>query len=89
MQNEMLPKIQAVSAGSWDMSDVLKLGGFTNLLINQIRDVKRLEAEAGVGAPLSFFDSIDMSTIAIGGIALVGLGIMSGVFFGRRQTTQV
>ena len=89
LQNEMMPKIQAVSAGSWDMSDVIKLGGFTNLLMNQIRDVQRLEAEAGVGAPLSFFDSMDLSTIAIGSIVLMGLGIVSGVFFGRGNQTNL
>lgn len=84
LQNEMMPKIQKVSAGTWDMSDVIKLTGFTTLLMGQIRNVQRLEQQAGGVAP-SMFDSIDMSTIAIGGIILVGVGIMSGVFFGRRE----
>lgn len=88
LQNEMMPKIQAISAGSWDMSDVIKIGGFTTLLMRQINDVRRLEQQAG-GVEPSFFDNVDMSTIAIGGIILVGVGIMSGVLFGRRQTTQV
>jgi hypothetical protein len=88
LQNEMMPKIQAISTGVWNSSDALKIGWFTKSLMDQISNVRRLEQQAG-GVTPSFFDNVDMSTVAIGGIILVGVGIMSGVLFGRRQTTQV
>jgi hypothetical protein len=87
LQNEMMPKIQAISAGAWDMSDVIKLTGFTSLLLTQINDTRKLEQQVGGVAP-SMFD-FDMSTIAIGGIILVGLGIMSGMFFGGKSQSSL
>jgi len=86
LQNEITPLMQKVSAGTWDMSDIVTLGGFTVLLVKQINDVNKLERQAGGGVPSGMFD-FDIGTIAIGGIILVGLGIMSGVFFGRRSQT--
>lgn len=86
LQNEMYPKIQAISAGTWDMSDVIKLTGFTSLLLSQINNVRKLEMQAG-GVTPSVFDDINMTTVAIGGIIVLGLGIMSGVLFGGRSQT--
>jgi len=86
LQNEIYPKIQKVTAGTWDMSDVMSLTGFTSLLLTQINNTRKLEAKAGGGVAPGMFD-MDMSTIAIGGIILIGVGIMSGVLFGRRGST--
>jgi len=82
LQNEITPLLQKVNAGTWDMSDIITLTGFTITIVKQIGDVAGLERQAGGVAP-SMFD-FDMTTVAVGGIILIGLGIMSGVFFGRR-----
>jgi hypothetical protein len=84
LQNEITPKLQAVSSGVWDASDILTLGGFTALIVKQINDVGNLERSAGVSGMSSGF-GFDIQTIAIGGSVLLLLGMMSGVFFGRRQ----
>src|SRR3990167_3072516 len=86
LQNEIYPKIQKVTAGTWDMSDVSSLTWFTKLLIEQINNTRRLEQQAGGVPSVGMFD-MDMSTLAIGGVILVGLGIMRGVLFGRGQNT--
>lgn len=84
LQNEITPKLTAISSGVWDSSDILKLAGFTYQLMGQINGVNGLERQAGV-QPVGFFDGVDMSTVALGGIIILGLGITSGIFFGRRQ----
>lgn len=86
LQDEITPKIQAVSAGVWTTSDILMLGGFTAQILRQINDVNSLERQVGGGAPSGML-GMDMSTIAIGGVILVGLGILSGMIFGGRSTT--
>jgi len=83
LQNEITPKIQAISTGVWSVSDMLALGGFTAQIVRQINDVNKLERQVGGGVPSGMFD-MDMTTIAIGGVVLVGVGILSGVLFGRR-----
>lgn len=88
LQNEITPKLQAISAGVWTASDILTLGGFTVNIVKQINDVGNLERQAGISGPANsgMFD-MNTSTIAIGGIIVLGLGIMSGVLFGRRSQT--
>jgi hypothetical protein len=83
LQDEITPKIQAISTGVWSASDILTLGGFTAQIMRQINDVGKLERVGG-GASSGIMGDIDMSTIALGGIILVGVGIMSGMFFGRK-----
>ncbi len=85
LQNEITPKISAISTGVWDSSDILTLGGFTMQLIKQIGAVNSLERQAG-GVQVS--DGLDMTTILMGVGIVLGVGIMSGVFFGRRGQTQ-
>lgn len=88
LQNEITPIMQKVSSGTWDMSDIITLTGFTITIIKQIGDVASLERQAGVSGVQPMFD-FDMTTVAIGGVILIGLGIMSGMFFGRGKSTQV
>lgn len=83
LQNEITPIIQKVSSGIYDSSDILTLGGFTMNIVRQINDVGNLERQAGVsGMPSGF--GFDISTVALGGIIILGLGLMSGIFFGRK-----
>lgn len=86
LQNEITPKLQAISSGVWSASDLLLLGGFTGLIVKQINDVGNLERAAGVSGTASGF-GLDMNTMLIGGGVLLALGMMGGVFFGRRATT--
>ena len=86
LQNEITPIIQKANAGIYDGSDLFTLGGFTYLLIKQINDVGKLEKQAGISGPVASGFDFDMSTLAIGGIMLIGIGLMSGVLFGRRQS---
>lgn len=86
LQDEITPKIQAVSTGAWSTADLAMLAGFTVQIVRQINDVGSLERQAGGNVMPGIFD-MDMSTIAIGGILLVGVGILSGMFFGKRQTS--
>jgi len=83
LQNEITPKLQAISSGVWTASDLLDIGGFTGLIVKQINDVGKLERAAGVTGMPSGFD-FDMGTVVLGGGILLALGMMSGVFFGRR-----
>jgi hypothetical protein len=83
LQNEITPKLQAINSGVWSASDLLAIGGFTGLIVKQINDVGKLERQAGVTGMPSGFD-FDMGTIVLGGGVLLALGMMSGVFFGRR-----
>jgi hypothetical protein len=83
LQNEITPILQKVSSGIYDASDILTLGGFTVNIVQQINRVGSLEKQAGVSGMSSGFD-FDMGTIALGGIIILGLGLMSGVFFGRK-----
>lgn len=83
LQNEITPKLQSISAGVWTASDILTLGGFTIEIIKQINNVNNLERQVGVVPSSGMFD-FDTSTMVIGVGALVVLGIMSGVLFGRR-----
>jgi hypothetical protein len=88
LQDEITPKLQAISTGVWTTSDVISLGGFTAQLVKQINDVGSLERQAGISGAVPSGFGFDLSTIVIGGIVILGLGIMSGVFFsGRSQTS--
>lgn len=82
LQNEISPKIQAVSSGVWSASDLLTLGGFTTQLIRQITNVANLEKKAGGSAVVE--SGIDMQTMMIGGVVLLGLSVFGGWMFGKR-----
>lgn len=84
LQNEITPVIQKINTGIWDASDILNLTGFTYNIVRQINDVGRLEQQAGGNAP-AFFDMSMIGIFAAGGIALLGVGLMGGVFFGKRS----
>jgi hypothetical protein len=81
LQNEITPLVQKLNAGVWDASDIITIGGFTMSIIRQINDVGKLERQAGGNAP-EFFDT--SMIVAAGGLMLLGLGLMGGVFFGKR-----
>jgi hypothetical protein len=84
LQNEITPKLQAISSGVWSVSDLLVIGGFTGQIIKQINDVGKLERAAGVsGMPSGF--NFDISTVIPIGVILLALGMMGGMFFGRRK----
>jgi hypothetical protein len=85
LQNEITPKLQAISTGVWDASDILTLGGFTYNIVKQINDVGNLEKQAG-GSPAPYIDTSMVGILALGGLAVLGLGLMGGVFFGRRPS---
>lgn len=80
LQNEIMPKIQAISTGVWDMSDIITLGGFTTSMMRQISDVNRLEQQGG-GVVSS---GLDVQTVAIGGVGLVALSIIIGMFLVKK-----
>ena len=84
LQNEIMPKIQAVSSGTWDMSDIITLGGFTTSLMKQISDVNGLE-RAGGGVAVG--SGLDVQTVMIGAGVLVVVSVLGGMLFGRRQTS--
>ena len=84
LQNEITPMLTKISNGVWDSSDLLTMAGFTYQLMNQISGVNSLERQAG-GVPVSGMFDVDTSTLLIGAIVVGAVGIMSGVFFGRRQ----
>jgi hypothetical protein len=88
LQNEITPKLQAIQAGTWSMSDIITLGGFTALIIKQISDVNSLE-RAGGGPQASFFDINTIGIIGAGALIVLGLGVMSGAFFSGRSQGQV
>lgn len=83
LQNEITPKLNAISSGVWDSSDLLMLAGFGYQLMNQIDGVNSLQRQAGGVVP-SMFD-FDMSTLLLGAIVIGAVGISSGILFGRRQ----
>ena len=80
LQNEIMPKLQAVSQGAWEISDVLVLGGFTGQIMKQMNDVSSLE-RAGGGMQLV---GTDYQTMAIGIPALLVVGLIGGFMFARR-----
>lgn len=83
LQNEITPKIQKISTGVWDASDLLVLGGFTGQIVKQINDVGSLERQAGVSGSSGF--NLDLETMVAGGAILLALGMVGGVFFGKRN----
>ena len=86
LQNDVTPKLSAINSGVWDSSDILMLGGFTIQLMRQISSVNSLERQSGVNVSDSGMDLSMIGGIAAGGMILLGLGLMGGVFFqGRRQ----
>jgi hypothetical protein len=86
-QNEITPKLQKISTGTWDTSDVLTLGGFTGLVVKQLNDVGSLEKAAGISGPLGSGLDIDITTIILGGVIVLGLGLMGGGYLsGRSQS---
>jgi hypothetical protein len=86
LQNQITPIIAKVDAGTWDMSDIVTIGGFTASIIKQISDVSSLERQAG-GLPATTL-GMDTTTITVG-LVLVGLALAGGIFFGKRSTIQV
>lgn len=83
LQNEIAPVIQKFNAGIYDSSDLIMTTGFTYNIVRQVNDVGRLEQQAGGNAP-AFFDMDMIGVLALGGVALLGVGLMGGVFFGKR-----
>lgn len=83
LQNEITPKLQAISTGVWTASDLLVIGGFTGMIVKQINDVGNLERQAGVSGVASGF-GFDLETVLAGGALLVVLGMVGGVLFGKR-----
>lgn len=79
LQNEMYPKLASIQAGTWSISDVITLGGFTTMLMKQINDVNSLE-RAG-GGPST---GMDLSTMAIGVPALIVVGLLGGYMLARK-----
>lgn len=76
LQNEVMPKVQAVSAGVWNMSDIIMLGGFTTQMLKQINDVNSLE-RAGGGVAVSA--GPDIQTVVIGAVVLVAVSMLGGM----------
>jgi len=85
LQNDIAPIVTKFNSGIYDGSDLITVGGFTVNIVEQINNVGNLERQAGVSYQPSGFD-FDMSTVALGGIIVLGLGLMSGIFFGKRQS---
>lgn len=81
LQNEITPKIQAVSSGVWNMSDLITLGAFTSQMMKQINDVNKLEAQGGGVQPSS---GLGTGAMAIGIPALIVFGILGGFMLARR-----
>jgi uncharacterized protein YneF (UPF0154 family) len=81
LQNEITPKLQAVSSGVWDMSDIINLGAFTAQMMKQINDVNNLERQGGGGQSSS---GLDMNTMAIGVPVLVVVGLIGGFLLARK-----
>jgi uncharacterized protein YneF (UPF0154 family)/predicted CopG family antitoxin len=79
LQNDIYPKLAAVQSGTWSVSDVITLGGFTAMLMKQINDVQNLE-RAG-GGPSSGFD---VDTLAIGIPVLVVVGLLGGYMLANK-----
>jgi len=76
LQNEIMPKIQVVSSGVWDRSDIITLGAFTVNMMRQVSDVNGLErAGGGVGVSAG----VDMSTIMVGAMMLMGVSVLGGM----------
>lgn len=80
LQNEIYPKIQSVSAGTWAISDVITLGGFTTQIMKQINDVSNLERAGGGGSS----GGLDMSTMAVGIPMLLVFGLLGGFMLARK-----
>lgn len=79
LQNDIYPKLAAVQSGTWSVSDVITLGGFTATLMKQINDVSNLE-RAG-GGPSSGFD---IDTLAIGIPVLIVVGLLGGYMLANK-----
>jgi len=84
LQDEIYPKLSVLSTGVWDASDILMLGGFTTLLMKQISDVSNLEQKAGGAPATGALFGMDTTTMLMGAGVILVLGVMGGVFFGRR-----
>lgn len=79
LQNDIYPKLAAVQSGTWSVSDVITLGGFTATLMKQINDVSNLE-RAG-GGPSNGFDA---GTLAIGIPVLIVVGLVGGYLLANK-----
>ncbi len=75
LQNEIMPKIQSVSSGTWNMSDIITIGGFTTSLMRQINDVNNLE-RAGGGVAVS--TGMDTQTVMVAIPLLVIVSMVGG-----------
>lgn len=83
LQSDIYPKLTAIQSGVWDFSDLALLGGFSLAMVNQIKNVNSLDAQGG-GRVVESDSFFNWQTIAIGGVALVVLGVGSGYLFSRR-----
>ena len=80
LQSEIMPKIQAISGGVWDMSDIITLGAFTAQMMSQISDVSKLERQGGGVASST---GLDMQTVAIGAVVLVFASLVGGLLLAK------
>lgn len=83
LQNEIMPKIQAVQSGTWSFSDLGTLGGFTMSMITQINDVNTLDAQAGGVTNTTPF--IGLGTMALGVPLLIVAGLLGGVWLAKAK----
>lgn len=80
LYKDILPKIQAIKSGVWNLSDVVVLGAYTANIGKQINDVKNLEGQAGIVQPTGL---INDQTAMIGVPALLLGGLAIGMWLNR------
>lgn len=85
LQNEITPMIKKVSSGVWDSSDILSMTGFTWQIKTQIDAVNSLERQAGGVPASSMFDMDMIGILAAGTLIVLGMGVIGGVLFERKN----
>lgn len=81
LYSQVMPKIQAIQAGTWSLSDVAFLGGFTKSIIDQTTNVNNLYRQAGGTLPTLV--GMDTTTMIAGGAIVLLLGLMGGYFVSK------
>lgn len=76
LQKEIMPKMNAISTGVWDMSDIITLGGFAATIMKQISDVNGLGAQGGGVVSSSFIDMTSVLMVGIPVLAVIGFLLM-------------